>query len=54
MIMKNLELILLFILAFTFVVHVFPFVKGFYAGYMDAKNGRPFNENIKDRLNNDT
>ena len=46
--MKNLELILLSILAFTFFVQVFPFVKGFYDGYTDARNGRPFKHDEDD------
>ena len=37
MIMKNLELILLSILGITFIVHTFPFFKGFYDGYRDAR-----------------
>tara|TARA_R110002060_G_scaffold72444_1_gene81123 strand:+ start:266 stop:421 length:156 start_codon:yes stop_codon:yes gene_type:complete len=48
MIMKNLELILLFILAFTLFVQVFPFVKGFYDGYTDAINNKPFKQNKDD------
>ena len=51
--MKNLELILLSVLALTFFIQVFPFVKGFYHGYMDAKNERPFNEDIDKELNNE-
>jgi len=51
--MENFELFLLSILAFTFFVQVFPFMKGFYDGYMDAKNKRPFNEDIERELNNE-
>lgn len=51
--MKNLELILLSVLVFALFVQVFPFVKGFYDGYTDAKNGRPFNEDIEKELNNE-
>lgn len=51
--MKNLELILLSVLVLTFFIQVFPFVKGFYDGYNDAQNGRPFNEDIEKELNNE-
>jgi len=52
--MKNLELILLLLLIYTMCVQLaYPFLKGFYDGYNDAKNGRPFNEDIEKELNNE-
>ena len=50
MIMKSLEIILLSILAFVLFIQVFPFMKGFYDGYIDAKNGKTFKHNEDDEI----
>tara|TARA_R110002020_G_scaffold30746_4_gene96586 strand:- start:3509 stop:3649 length:141 start_codon:yes stop_codon:yes gene_type:complete len=41
--------ILLIALLITIVLHVKPFVEGFYDGYMDAKDGKPPKDLNKDK-----
>ncbi len=51
--MNDLNLILLLLLIITIGAQlVYPFLKGFYDGYNDAQNGRPFNEDVEKELNN--
>ena len=42
------DLLGILLIIFLFHLFVWPFIKGFYDGYNDAKNNKPYNNKIED------